>query len=156
MSLRRIRTLLLVTVACALLSAAKPTKPAGYDPQRDPAADLKAAIAEAGQDGKRILMEVGGEWCIWCHYLNDLFTEDAEIAARLERSFVVLKVNWSPEVKNEQFLSGYPKIKSYPHVFILERDGALLHSDDLSSMEGKKTYDRAKLLAFLKQWAPPA
>lgn len=156
MSLRRVRSLVILTIACTLLSAAKPTKPAGYDPQRDPAADLKAAIAEAQRDGKRILMEVGGEWCAWCHYLNDLFTEDAEIAARLHQSFVVLKVNFSPEVKNEQFLSGYPKVKSYPHVFILDKDGALLHFDDLTSMEGKNSYDRAKVLAFLTRWAPPA
>ena len=144
-------------VAGALLAgAAKPVKPAGYDPKRDPAADLKVALAEAQRDGKHILMEVGGEWCGWCHYLNDLFTADAEVAARLRRSYVILKVNWSPEVKNEAFLSAYPTIKSYPHIYILDQDGALLHADDLTSMEAKSSYDRTKVLDFLARWAPGA
>lgn len=30
----------------------------------------------------------------------------------------------------------------------------LLHSDDFVSMEGKKSYDRAKVLDFLARWAP--
>ena len=86
----------LVLVCTALLGAGKARRPAGYDEKRDPAADLKAAIAEAQRDDKRILMEVGGEWCSWCHILNDLFTDDKEISARLHDNFVVIKVNFEP------------------------------------------------------------
>lgn len=155
MSYRTLAALALATLACVFLVAAgKPVKPAGYDPKRDPAADLKAAMAEAQRDGKRILLEVGGEWCIWCHYLNDLLTEDEELSARLHEGFVVLKVHFSPEVPNEAFLSQYPKIDTYPHVYILEKDGRLLHANDMTSFEAKKGYDRAKLLAFLAQWSP--
>lgn len=33
-----------------------------YDPARDASADLKATIARAGEEKKRILLDVGGDW----------------------------------------------------------------------------------------------
>ena len=33
-----------------------------YDPQRDAATDLATAVATASADGKRILIEIGGQW----------------------------------------------------------------------------------------------
>ena len=41
---------------------------AGYDPTADPFLDLQQTVSEATSSGRRILLEVGGEWCIWCHY----------------------------------------------------------------------------------------
>lgn len=35
---------------------------AEYDANRDPQADLDAAVQEASRDGKRILLEIGGNW----------------------------------------------------------------------------------------------
>lgn len=35
---------------------------ATYDPAADPAKDLAATVASAQQDGKRIILEVGGKW----------------------------------------------------------------------------------------------
>ncbi|HVO73587.1 MAG TPA: thioredoxin family protein, partial [Ignavibacteriaceae bacterium] len=42
-----------------------------FDPSRNPAKDLNNAVAEAKRTGKRILLDVGGNWCIWCHYLDN-------------------------------------------------------------------------------------
>ena len=64
--MKRFRSLAVLVLVCtALVGARKTLKPAGYDPKRDPAADLKTAMAEAQRGGKRILLEVGGEWCPW-------------------------------------------------------------------------------------------
>ena len=41
-----------------------------------------------------------------------------------------LKVNWSKENKNEALLSKWPKIDGYPHLFVLDADGRLVHSQD--------------------------
>lgn len=35
---------------------------AKYDVDRDPQADLAAAVPQASRDGKRILLEIGGNW----------------------------------------------------------------------------------------------
>jgi Thioredoxin-like len=127
---------------------------AGYDPKRDPAADLKAAVREAKGSGRRILLEVGGEWCAWCHVLDKLIDSDKEVAARLRDGFVVVKVNWSPENENSRFLGAYPPIYGYPHYFVLESDGTYLRSQPVDAFSKGNGYDRGKLLAFLKQWSP--
>ena len=36
--------------------------PETFDPKRDPAADLAAALAKAKAEGKRVIVDVGGEW----------------------------------------------------------------------------------------------
>ncbi len=35
---------------------------AQYDPSRDPQADFAATVEQATADGKRIILEVGGNW----------------------------------------------------------------------------------------------
>ena len=55
---------------------------AAFDPKRDPASDLEMAKVEAQRGGKRIMLDVGGEWCSWCHRLDKLVEEDGEIRSR--------------------------------------------------------------------------
>jgi len=127
---------------------------AAFDPKRDPARDLEMAKVEAQRGGKRILLDVGGEWCSWCHILDKLVEEDAEIRSFRDANFVWMKVNYSEENENKTFLSAYPEIKGYPHLFVLDGDGKLLHSQFTGDLEKGKGYDRAKVVAFLKEWAP--
>jgi thioredoxin-related protein len=140
------------------LFAAAPSKlpPAGYDQTRDPAADLQAAVVKAKQEDKRILLEVGGEWCIYCRILNKVIHDDPRLTRRLDEGFIVIKVHFSPEVPNEDFLSRYPEIQSFPHLFLLESDGSLLLSQTPDAfMKGDK-YVPELILAFLEKWAPRA
>ncbi len=125
-----------------------------FDPKRDPASDLEMAKVEAQRGGKRILLDVGGEWCSWCHILDKLVEEDGEIRSFRDANFVWMKVNYSEENENKAFLSAYPEIKGYPHLFVLDADGNLLHSQFTGDLEKGKGYDRKKFFAFLKEWAP--
>jgi thioredoxin-related protein len=125
-----------------------------FDPARNPFTDLKETILQTSQSGKRILLDVGGEWCIWCRTLDAFIKEHQEIKDFLNENFVELKINFSKENKNEKFLDQYPKVPGYPHIFILEKDGKLLFSKNTSELEKEKSYDADKILAFLKEWAP--
>ena len=127
---------------------------ASFDPLRDPARDLETAKVEAQRGGKRILLDVGGEWCNWCHILDKLVEGDGEIRSLRDANFVWMKVNYSEENENKAFLSKYPEIKGYPHLFVLAADGKLLHSQFTGDLEKGKGYDRGKVVAFLKEWAP--
>lgn len=127
-----------------------------YDPARNADQDIKDAVAEAGKTGKRVLLEVGGDWCIWCHHMDDFFEAHPELLALREKNFIMVKINFSDENKNEQVLSRYPAVKGYPHIFVLERDGKLLHSQDTGQLEEGKSYNLDKFMAFLKEWSPPA
>ena len=124
-----------------------------YDPKRDAAQDIQDAIEEAQRAHKRILLEVGGEWCSWCHTLDKFFEAHAELTQLRDKNFVTVKINFSEENENKEVLSRYGLIPSYPYIFVLEGDGKLLHSKDTSALESGKSYDLERLTAFLKQWA---
>lgn len=125
-----------------------------FDPARDSFKDLKEVIVDAQSTGKRILLDVGGEWCIWCHRLDEFLDAHPELKNFMHDNFVVLKVNWSPENQNEKFLSQYPKVTGFPHIFILENDGKFLFSKNTCELEKEKSYDAEKIMNFLKEWTP--
>lgn len=133
-------------------STTAPSHTALFDPSRNAAEDVRLAVAEADSSGKRILLDVGGNWCKWCKMLDAFFGTNPKVAAFLHDNFVVVKVNFSKENDNKELLSKYPKVPGYPHFFILESDGSLLHSQDTGVLEQGKGYDADKIMAFLKQW----
>jgi len=125
-----------------------------YDPTRNATADLDQTISQARQSNKRILLEVGGNWCGWCRALEKFIHTTPSVAAALNSNYLIMKVNMSEENRNQEFLSRFPKIKGYPHIFVLEKDGALLHSQDTGPLEEAKSYSERALLDFLARWAP--
>ena len=125
-----------------------------FDPQRDPEKDLKAAVTLASKSGQRILLDVGGEWCIWCRKLDKFFQDNKDVSEFLHANYIVVKVNWSKENKNEKFLGKYPAVKGYPHLFVLDSGGKLLHSQDTGELESGDHHDRDNVFTFLKKWAP--
>ncbi|MDL1891975.1 thioredoxin family protein [Sphingobacteriales bacterium CHB3] len=124
-----------------------------FDEKRDAAADIQLAVAEAKRSGRHVLLDVGGEWCVWCHRLDSLFVKNPDLNEYLHANFVVVKVNWSKNNKNEEVLSRYPKVAGYPHLFVLDETGRLLHSQDTSELEEGKGHSREKMFAFLRTWA---
>ena len=140
-----------------LLLLSPPTQKgkAGYDPTADPAKALAALAQQTKHDGRRIMLGVGGEWCGWCHTLERYLKENAEIGALWSKSFATLKINMSPENRNEAFLKQYPRIPGYPHLYVLEKDGKLLHSQGTAELESGSSYSADKMRAFLTKWAPP-
>lgn len=127
---------------------------ADFDPARDPVADLRLAMGEAQRSGRRVVLDVGGEWCIWCHRMDAFIERDATLSALRADSYVWMKVNYDEDHDNAAFLSKYPDIVGYPHLFVLDANGALLHSQNTGDLELGKSYDPGKFTAFLKQWAP--
>lgn len=152
----------MVLGSASLLSQEKSQDKAAYvpvtrfDPKRDAARDIQEATVEAERTGRRILLDVGGDWCIWCRRLDSLFVANKDLAELLHKEFVVVKVNWSKENKNEAVLSRYPKIPGYPHLFVLDGNGKLLHSQDTGQLESGNHHDRDKVMGFLKKWGPGA
>jgi len=126
---------------------------AKFDPSRDAAKDIDLAILEAKRTNRRILLDVGGEWCIWCHRLDTMFIKNPGLDKYLHDNFVVVKVNVSKGNKNEKVLSRYPKIPGYPHIFILEMNGKLLKSKSSGDFEKGKGHDPKVVFAFLKKWS---
>ena len=144
----------LALVFCAAARAGD--LPEKFDPARDAAADVAHALALAKAGGKRVIVDVGGEWCSWCHVLDRFVDSNADVRALLDARYVWVKVNYSRENRNTQLLARWPKIAGYPHLFVLDASGRLLHSQDTSLLESGKGYDRRKFIDMLKRWAPLA
>lgn len=127
-----------------------------YDPKRDPAKDLLLAEAQAKQGNKRILLDVGGDWCYWCKVLDKFFDDHQDLRTLRDRNFVLMKVNMSSINENYAFLSQYPKIPGYPWIFVLDADGNLVKSVDTNTLEdGAKGYSAKAIQGFLTTWKTP-
>jgi thiol:disulfide interchange protein len=150
-----------VAALCALLAASRAQAatetsplPTGFDPVRDPASDLEAALRIARATRRRVLAEVGGEWCTWCHIMDRFFAANPELAKLRDANFIVLRINFSKENQNQAFLSRWPKVAGYPHFFVLDANGRLLQSQNTSALEATKDYDPVAFRKFLLEWAP--
>lgn len=129
-----------------------------FDPTRDPAKDLAAAETQAKAEHKNILLDVGGNWCPWCHLLDKTLHENADLKSALETRFVVVHVNWSRENENAAFLSKFPKVDGYPFLFVLSPEGKLLHAQPTDPLETDHKlgggYNLEAVREFLKKWSP--
>jgi thiol:disulfide interchange protein len=141
-----------ISLAGFLAAADRPAAARIYDPAREPARDLDAAISEATQDGKRILLEVGGNWCGWCRELDSFLRRDAKVTEALHCAFVVVKVNVSPENSNTRFLARFPEVPGYPYFFVLDASGSLLAAVDTDDFVSGESYDHARLMTFARRW----
>jgi thiol:disulfide interchange protein len=129
-------------------------KPADkFDPARNADADIQAAVAEAKKSKRRVILDVGGEWCGWCHALDRYFVEHKDLTDLRDRLYVWVKVNYSTENKNEAVLSRYPKIPGYPHLFVLDQDGKLVQSQGTSELEEGSSYNLDRMQQFLMRWS---
>lgn len=138
----------------AALQAAGQGLEARFDARRDAAADVADAVARAGAEGKNVIVDVGGEWCAWCHILHRFIARTPEVRAAIDADFVWVKVNWSPANRNERLLSAWPKVAGYPHLFVLDRAGRVVRSQASAQLEAGQDYDAAKMLAFLRESRP--
>ncbi|MGE5436679.1 MAG: thioredoxin family protein [Syntrophothermus sp.] len=136
------------------LTSAQVTEREKFDPKKNPQKDLEASIKIATKENKNILLDVGGEWCIWCHRMDEFILGNEEINNFIKNNFIVVKVNYSPENKNENFLAKYPKVPGYPHLFVLDKKGKLIHSQDTGKLEENKSYSKEKYMTFLKTYSP--
>ncbi len=128
-----------------------------FDPNRDAVADIRAAVVEARRTGKRIILDIGGDWCQYCHQMDQFFHEHDDVLQIRDKDFITVEVYYGRDNKNQEALARYSKILGVPHFFVLESDGTLLYSQHVRDLRsGAGTYDTQKMKEFLLKWAPPA
>lgn len=134
-------------------SAELPLYSTKYDPSRDAFQDGRDAIKLAGETNRRILIELGGDWCKWCHFMDRFLNTHPAVKKQLHETFVVLKVNVSEENNNHNFLKAFPRPLGYPHMFITESNGKLIYSKDTAEFVINRKYSVERFEAFFKRWA---
>ncbi len=129
-----------------------------YNPNADALADLKKAIEQAKVEGKHVFVQVGGNWCPWCVRFHQFTDTNMVVKNTLEKNFVVVRVNYSKESKNEAALAQleFPQRFGYPVFVILNADGKRIHTQSSGYLEQGKGYDEKAVNDFLKAWTPAA
>jgi thioredoxin-related protein len=129
-----------------------------YHPDADAKTDIAAAVKEAKQSGKNVLIQIGGNWCTWCARFNEFIINDKSIDSLIHDNFVVYHLNYSKENENKKILASYkfPQRFGFPVFLILNQDGELIHTQNSWYLEAGKGYDKEKTTAFLNDWSPKA
>ena len=114
---------------------------------------VEAALAVAGEENKRVLLKIGGNWCGWCFLLHDVFEQNAEVHAVLEAEYELVMI----DNKLDKAVLERWEIKpaSYPYLTVLDAAGAKLVDQRTEVLEAGKGHDPAAVLAFLNQWKAP-
>jgi thioredoxin-related protein len=144
-------------VLCSSLALSQDKKL--YDPQADAASDIQEAVKKAAAENKLVLIQAGGNWCRWCIEFARFCKADKKIDSTLSSGFIWYHLNWSKENKNKPIFEtyGYPQRFGFPVFIILNAKGERIHTQSSEYLEdGKKSYNREKVLGFLEMWSPHA
>jgi len=123
-----------------------------YDPQRDPISDGHKALQIALKNNRKVLIEVGGNWCAWCHKLDKFIHSHPQLKKDFFNTFVLLKVNVSEENDNKAFLKVFPPVYGYPHMFVTDHNGKILESKDTADFLENKQYSVVRFYEFINKW----
>ena len=129
-----------------------------YDPNADAVADIKLAVKQAANEGKHVLLQLGGNWCGWCIKFDKKVKSSETLKTTLEANYITYHVNFSQENMNEEAFKalGYPQRFGFPVFVILDEKGNRLHTQNSSYLEEGKGHSEKKILEFFNNWSPKA
>lgn len=129
-----------------------------YDPKANVAKDVAEALAKAKKEKKHVLLQIGGNWCVWCYRFNSFVMTDSSLMHLVENNYVVYHLNYSKENKNLDYLKklGFPQRFGFPVLVVLDADGNRLHTQNSGYLEKGNGYDVEKVKSFFADWAPAA
>ena len=130
-----------------------------YHPDENAKDAIASVVKDAKKISKHVLVEIGGNWCIWCARFNDFVNNDKSLDSLVSSNFVVYHLNYSKENKNKELLTkyGFPQRFGFPVFLVLNEKGDLLHTQTSWYLEdGKKSYDKEKVTAFFTDWGKKA
>jgi len=133
-----------------------------YNPADDAKTEIESTVKRAKESGKHVMLQIGGNWCVWCARFNDFVTNDKSLDSLLNANFVVYHLNYSKENKNlDKNLDilkkySFPQRFGFPVFLVLNEKGELLHTQTSWYLEAGKGYDKEKVAAFFNDWGKKA
>jgi thioredoxin 1 len=136
----------------------QPAKPnvSLYSDPREAKTELKAALAKAAKEHKRVLVVFGGNWCYDCHVLDTTF-HSKEFAPLVEANFVVVHINIGDEGKDNNDLAsrlGVALDQGVPSLGVLDSDGKVVYAQKNGEFEATEKIGPDDVRAFLEKWKP--
>ncbi len=158
------KTLLVESDSTSILEAKKKAAaeekaklPKPYNDKENAEAKIAELVKQAQKENKNIILQAGGNWCIWCLRFNQFVQTTPELKNVVDENYLYYHLNYSPENKNEKVFAKYgnPGEKfGYPVFVVLDKNGKMIHTQDSAVLEEGKGYSIEKVKAFFTDWAP--
>jgi thiol-disulfide isomerase/thioredoxin len=130
--------------------------PLPYDEQADAQAAVAKAKAQAKREHKRLLIDLGGNWCLDCRVLAGIM-ELPELQPFLNRQFVIVKVNIGRYDRNGDIAQHYGitgRLDGVPALLVVDpAHDRLLNRDKLFALADARHMTPQGLADWLAQWA---
>ncbi len=154
----RILFTIFIAIFTTVASGQDMTKFKLYHPEENAEKGIASAVEMAKKENKQVLVQIGGNWCIWCARFNEFVTGDKSIDSLVQANYVVYHLNYSPENKNDKLLAKYqfPQRFGFPVFLILNGKGDLIHIQNSEYLEEGKGYSKNKVIEFFKGWTTAA
>ena len=126
-----------------------------YNPRANAEKDVAQLLVKAKEENKRVLLQIGGNWCLMCYRLNAVLQKDSVLKKALNDNYISYHLNYSPENKNSAYLAklGQPQRYGFPVLVVLNADGKPLHTQNMALLLKGNGYDYEKLKTFLNKWS---
>ena len=146
----------MLLAGCATVSG--PDTPQIYDVKADGEQQIAVAVAQAGRERKRVLLNLGANWCSDSHAMFQLFNANPEIRRVIEDHYVfeMFDVNRRGlRRRNARVVErfGDPIAAGIPVLLILDANGVLLNNDPAERLADSAHNHPALVLAYLRKWA---
>jgi thiol:disulfide interchange protein len=146
------------TTAAALSSATPASTPAetlpnGYDPNRNAAADIAAALAKSKADRRPVLLDFGADWCPDCVVLGHTFRTDT--VRPVIGGFHVVSVDVGKFDRHLDLARKYHlnlQTSGIPALVVLSGTGKVRTVTNDGSFANARTMTADQVAAFLKRW----
>ena len=129
--------------------------PKPYHAEANAELEIQNAVKLAKKTHKNVIIQAGGNWCIWCLRFNNYVQQTPELKKLADDNYVYYHLNWSPENKNEKVFAKYgnPGDKfGYPVFIVLDENGKQIHTQDSAVLEEGSGYSLEKVKAFFNAW----
>lgn len=128
--------------------------PDGYDPSRNAAADIAAALKLAAADHKKVLIDFGADWCPDCRVLESTFHSPA-VTSMLDEHYHVVAVDVGKFDHNLDVAGRYINLQTsgIPGLVVLKPDGTVSVATNDGSFSNARSMTAGQVLDFLKHWA---
>jgi thiol:disulfide interchange protein len=128
--------------------------PHPYDEDADAHAQVAAALAAAKLNGKRVLIDFGGNWCLDCKVLAGLM-EIEQVKHFMREHYEVVSVDVGRYKKNMDIAADHGiTIKGAPTVLVLNADGSLVNATNSQDLTDARHMNPQGIADYLAQWAP--
>ena len=130
-----------------------------FDTKADGVKLIEAALVQARQEDKRVIVLFGANWCPWCRRLHLAFTSTPTVRQRIQQKFVLVYIDANmrnDRKRNAAVIERYgnPLQHGIPVFVVLDREGTQLTTRESQSLAAATDEATAGLIrAFLDKWA---